>query len=192
MLMKYLLAAIAVMQLLTACHKKESMNREKRIDIPRWRPEAVNPPMKLKDSFTFCSMKFSIPRECDEEQETNCCDVDIDGYMHNFSCYNGTSLFWEYVNIEWAEDIFISLPPQIKKHAKSYKKEPITCYILGKKLPGLKETFEPRSGGELVYSILTYGTVNDQSFYCRLISQTDIKNNEDIPPGIRQVFRVKP
>lgn len=148
--------------------------------------------VKRTDSVTFCSRTFAIPRECtdyerSDELEANCCSANIGSNSGDFACYNGTTLFWDYtLTEERARDIFESIPPQTKRQMKSFKSKRITCYLLGKKVKGLKATYTMISGEE-GSSIFAYGTINSQPIYIELVSFTEFKSNEDIPKGIRQI-----
>lgn len=134
-------------------------------------------------------MKFPIPRDCEEESEVNCCSYDIEGRSHNYTCFSGTTLIWKYSTAEWAREAMESVLPQRLEQAKNPVTENMSCYLLGQKLPAVK-IVSILPDNEIFCQIHVNGTINGQSFYLQFYSDKDVKNNEDIPPGIRQIFKV--
>lgn len=144
----------------------------------------------IRDTITFCGVKFPIPRDCGGESAINCCGFTIEGNSHNYSCFSGTTLIWDYASAEWSRQKMENVLPQIMRQVRNPTRESITCYILGVKLPAVKIISQFRDSDEMICEIHVNGTINQQSFYLQFYSDIAIKTNEDIPPGIRQLFRV--
>ena len=80
--------------------------------------------------------------------------------------------------------------PQVQRQLRNTRTENISCYILNQKLPAVKIYGLLPYDDETGCMINVYGTINGQSFYLQVYTEEDILTNEDIPPGIRQLFRL--
>ena len=142
------------------------------------------------DSFTFCFIKYKVPRDCDSKNQSNCCSANLNPHLLQLGCYDGTALFWDYfVSEQIARDNFESLPVQWEKQMKKLDKIPITCYLINKEVKGYKVSYETHQGHKGHY-ILTYGVVNGQAVLLQLSSSKELKSNKNIQPVIRQIVRL--
>jgi len=101
------------------------------------------------------------------------------------------TLIRDYSSAQWAREKMENVLPQIQRQLRNSTTEHISCYILGQKLPAVKITGLLPKDDEMTYDIHINGTINGQSFYLQVYSDKDIKSNEDIPPGIRQIIKLE-
>jgi len=66
---------------------------------------------------------------------------------------------------------------------KKFKKEPVTCYLLGNQVKGYKISFKTDQG--TAHQLLAWGLANEQLVLVQLSLNKEPKTNEDIPafPG---------
>ncbi len=149
----------------------------------------LNKVIKSTDSFTFCSVKYKISRDCNKKNQSNCCSADLNPNNLQLGCYNGTSLFWTYYKAEWiARQNFESIPAQWMQQMKNLYSENITRLLVDQKVLANKITYQTKAGHK-AYCIITYGTVNGQSVLVQLVSSKEIKKNSDIQPVFQQIIK---
>ncbi|MET0392488.1 MAG: hypothetical protein ABW019_05075 [Chitinophagaceae bacterium] len=146
-------------------------------------------PVPVRDSFTFCGVKYKIPRNCKDESQVNCCSAMTS--PDQLSCYNGTGLFWHYMPTEESARFnFESLPSQWMKQAQKFSSETIDCYLASIPVKAYR-CVAGKSNGNKSHSISVYGTVNGQAVVAELFSQKELKSNSDIQPVFQQIIRLK-
>jgi hypothetical protein len=149
----------------------------------------LNKVIKSTDSFTFCSVKYKISRDCNKKDQSNCCSADLNPNNLQLGCYNGTSLFWSYCKAEWiARQNFESIPAQWMQQMKKLTSEPVNCLLVNQKVPANKISCETKEGHKH-YCIITYGTVNGQPVLVQLVSSKEIKKNKDIQAVFQQIIK---
>jgi len=151
------------------------------IEEPKYDTTSIE--IKSTNSFYFCSKLYKIPRDCDKEDQSNCCSfssqvlLDYKSFSTGlFSCYNGTSLSWNYFETEdQAKNSFDGYPPQIKKQMKEFKQEKIKLFICGQEA--------------IAYKLITYGTINGQHVFVHIHSQKDLKSSNEMQPVFQQILK---
>ena len=148
------------------------------------------------NSFYFCSKLYKIPRDCDKEDQSNCCSFSSQVFLSykslstgQFSCYNGTSLSWTNFETEdQAKNSFDGYPPQIKKQMKEFKQEKIKLFICGQEAIAYKlnyTTHEGYKGNEIGTNV----TINGQHVFVQLRSQKDLKSSKEMQPVFQQILK---
>jgi hypothetical protein len=149
----------------------------------------LNKVIKSIDSFTFCSVKYKISRDCNKINQSNCCSADLNPHNLQLGCYNGTSLFWTYFKAEWiARQNFESIPAQWMQQMKKLISEPVNCLLVNQKVLANKISCVTKEGHKH-YCIITYGTINGQPVLVQLVSSKEIKKNKDIQNVFQQIIK---
>ena len=164
------------------------------IEEPRYDTTSID--IKSTNSFYFCSKLYKIPRDCDKEDQSNCCSFSSQvflGYKSlstgQLGCYNGTSLSWTYFETEdQAKNSFDGYPPQIKKQMKEFKQEKIKLFICGQETVAYKLNCTTHEGHKL-NEIIAYVTINGQYVSVHLHSQKDLKSSTEIQPVFQQILK---
>lgn len=146
-------------------------------------------PIPVRDSFLFCGVRYKIPRDCKGKSQANCCSANTS--PDQLACYNGTSLFWHYMQDEKTAQLnFESFSDQWKKQMKSFQKKPVKCFLAGRPVEAYRISYTTRTGHKF-HCILTYGTVNGQSVVAELSSSKRLKSNKDIQGIFRQIIQLE-
>jgi hypothetical protein len=163
------------------------------IEEPRYDTTSIE--IRSTNSFSFCSKLYRIPRDCDNEDQSNCCSFSSQVFLDHklatgqLSCYNGTSLSWTYFESEdQAKTGFDGYPPQIKKQMKEFKQEKIKLFICGQETIAYKlnyTTFQGYKG----YEIIAHVTINGQHASVHLHSQKDLKSSKEMQPIFQQIIQ---
>ena len=164
------------------------------IEQPKYDTTSIE--IKSTNSFYFCSKLYKIPRDCDKEDQSNCCSFSSQvllGYKSfstgQFSCYNGTSLSWNYFETEaQAKNSFDGYPPQIKKQMKEFKQEKIKLFICGQETIACKLNSTTHQGHKFT-EIVAYVTINGQHASVHLHSQKDLKSSKEMQPVFQQIIQ---
>jgi hypothetical protein len=164
------------------------------IEEPKYDTTSIE--IKSTNSFYFCSKLYKIPRDCDKEDQSNCCSFSSQvllGYKSfstgQFSCYNGTSLSWNYFETEaQAKNSFDGYTPQIKKQMKEFKQEMIKLFICGQEAIAYKLNSTTHQGHKFT-EIVTYGTINEQHVFVHIHSQKDLKSSKEMQPVFQQILK---
>ena len=164
------------------------------IEEPRYDTTSID--IKSTNSFYFCSKLYKIPRDCDKEDQSNCCSFSSQvllGYKSFstglFSCYNGTSLSWNYFETEaQAKNSFNGYTPQIKKQMKEFKQEKIKLFICGQEAIAYKLNSTTHQGHKFT-EIVTYGTINGQHVFVHIHTQKDFKSSTEMQPVFQQILK---
>lgn len=146
-------------------------------------------PIPVRDSFTFCGVKYKIPRNCRGESQGDCCSAMTS--PDQLSCHNGTGLFWHYMPTEESAKLHVeSLPSQWTKQTQKFSAETIDCYLAGKPVKAYR-TISEKSNGDTFHCLAMYGSVNGQVVVAQLRSQKELKTNKDIQPVFQQIIKLK-
>ena len=164
------------------------------IEEPRYDTTSID--IKSTNSFYFCSKLYKIPRDCDREDQSNCCSFSSQVFLSykplssgQLGCYNGTSLDWNYFESEdQARSSFNGYPPQIKKQMKEFKQEKIKLFICGQEAIAYKLNSTTHQGHKFT-EIITYGTINGQHVFVHLHSQNDLKSSKEMQPVFQQILK---
>ncbi|MBL7744718.1 MAG: hypothetical protein JNN00_14700 [Chitinophagaceae bacterium] len=145
------------------------------------------------DSFSFCSIKFKVPRDCNKKSEANCCTAETSARGGNLGCYNGITLMWTYFQNEKSlRDYFeYRTSHSQKEQIKRFHKKPITCFLLGKQIEGFRIKFENFKGVKW-QSIIIEDKINDKYVSIELLIPSHRKLKEqNISTGIKQILKLK-
>ena len=164
------------------------------IEEPRYDTTSIE--IKSINSFYFCSKLYKIPRDCDKEDQSNCCSFSSQVLLSyksfstgQFSCSNGTSLSWNYFETEdQAKNSFDGYTPQIKKQMKEFKQEKIKLFICGQEAIAYKLNSTTHQGHKFT-EIITYGTINGQHVFVHIHSQKDLKSSNEMQPVFQQILK---
>lgn len=143
------------------------------------------------DSFVLVSRTYALARDCDRQDQSNCCSFSYSDNQGSLGCYNGTALSWDYLpNAAIAARNVEHLALQTSQQVKTFKKEPVTCYLLGKEFKGYALTCAKKED-QVWYNILVSGEVDGQALVVQFHSPYKITRNEQLQPLYRQVFSLK-
>ena len=164
------------------------------IEEPKYDTTSIE--IKSTNSFYFCSKLYKIPRDCDKEDQSNCCSFSSQvllGYKSFstglFSCYNGTSLSWNYFETEaQAKNSFDGYTPQIKKQMKEFKQEKIKLFICGQEAIAYKLNSTTHQGYKFT-EIVAYVTINGQHVFVHIHTQKDFKSSTEMQPVFQQILK---
>lgn len=146
------------------------------------------------DSFSFCSIKYGIPKDCETKTQINCCNYFPGSSMDSpgsdpqqLSCIGGT-LMWKYFADEKSrKEDFAKMIANFKKINHQIKA--IFCYLHGTKVEGIKMHIDPENGLKY-YIIITQGKVNGQNVLVELMTYTELQNNQIIHPTLQQILKL--
>ena len=164
------------------------------IEEPRYDTTSIE--IQSTNSFYFCSRLYKIPRDCDKEDQSNCCSFSSQVFLSykslstgQLSCYNGTGLSWTYFeNEDQAKSGFEGYPPQIKKQMKEFKQEKIKLFICDQQAIAYKLNYTTIQGYK-VYEIIAYINMNGQYVFVHLHSQKDLKSSKEMQPVFQQILK---
>lgn len=125
------------------------------------------------DSIRFCFMKFKIPADFKEASEFQ---VICDNY----------SITWIYLTPQTFQTTPDQIITQMAGQMKKFKKEPVTCYLLGNQVKGYKISYKTDQG--TAHQLLAYGMANEQLVLVQLSLDKEPKTNDDIPVFPRQMI----
>ena len=153
--------------------------------------------IRSSNYFYFCSKVYKILRDCDGQDQSNCCYYtahifkgELTPRSGQFGCYNGTSLFWNYFDSEEIAKFNLdNTASQRERQMKKFNKTEVTCFLGNQKVNGYRMNFETMEGIK-GYSINAYGIINGQSVLVELRSQKEINSDDDIKP-FAEIFRLK-
>lgn len=152
--------------------------------------------IKSTNSFYFCSKLYKIPRDCDKEDQSNCCSFSSQIYQNQkvmtsgqLGCYNGTSLSWtQFETAEIAKSSYDGYSPQIKNQMKKFKLTPIKFSICGQEVSAYKLNYTTSQGFK-GYEIISYGTINGQHIMLQLHSQKELNTSSDLQSIFQQIVQ---
>ena len=131
-------------------------------------------PAKI-DSVVFCLNKFKVPTGCVATSE------------YQLKCDN-YSMVWLYMTAQMLQTMPEQFVNQMEQQTKKFKKEPATCFLLGKEVKGYKISFKASKG--TTYQLIAYGIANGQPVLTQLSLGHQPETNEDIPDFPRQIIRL--
>ena len=164
------------------------------IEEPRYDTTSIE--IQSTNSFYFCSRLYKIPRDCDKEDQSNCCSFSSQVFLSykslstgQLSCYNGTGLSWTYFETEdQVKNSFDWYPPQIKKQMKEFKQEKIKLFICDQQAIAYKLNYTTIQGYK-VHEIIAYINMNGQYVFVHLHSQKDLKSSKEMQPVFQQIIQ---
>ena len=164
------------------------------IEEPRYDTTSIE--IESTNSFYFCSKLYKIPRDCDKEDQSNCCSFSSQvflGYKSlstgQLGCYNGTSLSWTYFETEdQAKSGFEGYSPQIKKQMKEFKQERIKLFICNQEAIAYKLNYTTIQGYK-THEIIAYINMNGQYVFVHVHSQKDLKSSTGMQPVFQQILK---
>jgi len=164
------------------------------IEEPKYDTTSIE--IQSTNSFYFCSKLYKIPRDCDKEDQSNCCSFSSQVLLSyksfstgQFSCSNGTSLSWNYFETEdQAKNSFDGYTPQIKKQMKEFKQEKIKLFICGQEAIAYKLNSTTQQGYKFT-EIVAYVTINGQHVFVHIHTQKDFKSSKEMQPIFQQILR---
>jgi addiction module HigA family antidote len=153
-------------------------------------PSVFLPEQEVRtDSFVFVGTTYALPRDCKRKNQSNCCS-----YRSNpdqVGCYEGTTLSYIYMpDLETAKMNLENVILQRENCFLSFEKKSITCFLLGKEVPGYQINYETKEGAR-GSDIITVGKVNNQTIFIELRSIKPKTKNKEIQPVFRQIIRLK-
>mgnify|MGYP001553283176 CR=1 FL=1 len=172
----------------------QQTNEKDSIEEPKYDTTSID--IRSTNSFYFCSKLYKIPRDCDKDDQSNCCS--FSAQMHSgektpiscqLGCYNGATLVWTYFATEdQARSDFEGYGPQIKKQMKSFKQTKISVFIDNQQATAYKLSYT--SIQDLTgYEILSYAVINGQNVVVRLFSLKELKSSKDLQPIFQQIVK---
>lgn len=127
------------------------------------------------DTVSFCFIKYKIPAGCKAASEYQ---VKCDDY----------SMSWIYLTPQTFQTMPDQIINQMAGQMKKFKKEPVTCYLLGNPVKGYKISFKTDQGTG--HELLAYGLANEQLVLLQLSLNKEPKTDEDIPAFPGQIIRL--
>jgi hypothetical protein len=127
------------------------------------------------DTISFCFIKYKIPAGCKAASEYQ---VKCDDY----------SMTWIYLTPQTFQTMPDQIINQMAGQMKKFKKEPVTCYLLGNQVKGYKISFKTDQGTG--HQLIAYGFANEQLVLVQLSLDQEPKTDENIPVFPRQMIRL--
>jgi|SRR5579863_2634121 len=127
------------------------------------------------DTVNFCFMKYKIPAGCKAPSEYQ---VKCDDY----------SISWIYLTPQTFQTMPGKVLNQMAVQMKKFKKEPVTCYLLGNEVKGYKISFKTDQGTS--HQLMAYGYANEQLVLVQLSLDHEPKTDDDIPAFAKQMIRL--
>jgi hypothetical protein len=164
-----------------------------RIEEPRYDTTSFD--ITSTNSFYFCSRLYRIPRDCDKQDQSNCCSFSSQVHLSEralvsggLSCYNGTSLFWTYFDsADLAKSSFEGYSPQIKKQMKKFKQTEIKILICDQEARAYKLNYTTYQGFK-GHEIIAYANINGQHVWVHLHSQKELESSSEMQPVFQQII----
>ena len=140
-----------------------------RIEEPKYDTTSIE--LRSTNSFYFCSRLYRIPRDCEKEDQSNCCSFSAQVHSGEISlvsgglaCYNGTSLFWTYFDsADQTRSSFEGYTPQIKKQMKKFQQSEIKLFICDQEARAYKLNYTTYQGFN-GHEIIAFVTINGHMF----------------------------
>ena len=127
------------------------------------------------DTVNFCFIKYKIPAGCKAISEYQ---VKCDDY----------SMTWIYLTPQTFQSMPDQIINQMAGQMKKFKKEPVTCYLLGNQVKGYKISFKSDQGTG--HQLMAWGLANEQLVLVQLSLDREPKTDDDIPAFPRQMIRL--
>ena len=127
------------------------------------------------DTISFCFIKYKIPVGCTASSEYQ---VKCDDY----------SMTWIYLTPQSFQTMPDQIIDQMAGQMKKFKKEPVTCYLLGNPVKGYKISFKTDQGTG--HQLMAYGVANEQLVLVQLTLDKEPRTDEDIPAFPGQMIRL--
>ncbi len=141
------------------------------------------------DSFTFCTMHFKVPRDCNKKFQGNCCS--FRDHPNSLNCNNGVSLSWLYEpNEALAKMNSENMANQIQEQMKKAKTDTIICFLADKETKAYRLKCKTKDGNKF-YEIFTYAVINGQAVVVYLMSDKKINKNKNLQPVMREILSFK-
>lgn len=164
------------------------------IEEPKYDTTSID--IQSTNSFYFCSKLYKIPRDCDKEDQSNCCSysgqifsnqkVPVTGQL---GCYNGTSLSWtQFETMDLAKSSCEGYPPQIKEQMKNFTSATIKLFICQQEAKAYKINYTTQQGYK-GYEIISYATINGQHIMLHLRSMKELNSSKDLQPIFQQIVQ---
>ena len=126
------------------------------------------------DTVTFCYIKYPVPAGCTADP-------------HSAVKCDGWKISWIYLSAEMLQSVPDQLVNQMAGQLQKFKKESISCYLLGSPAKGYRLSYQLQ--GVAVYQLIVYGIANEQPVIVQLSLNKSPRTNEDIPEFARQMIR---
>jgi hypothetical protein len=126
------------------------------------------------DTVTFCYIKYPVPAGCIGDPNSS---IQCDGWK----------MSWIYLSAEMLQSVPDQLINQMAGQLKKFKKEAISCYLLGSPAKGYRLSYQVEGGTS--HQLIAYGIANEQPVIVQLSLDKSPKTNEDIPEFARQMIR---
>lgn len=90
---------------------------------------------------------------------------------------------WIYLTPQTLETTPDQLLSQMSGLLKKFKKEPVSCYLLGNKAKGYRVSYKTDQG--TLHQLVVWGFANEQPVIIQLLLNKEPRTDEDIPafPG---------
>ena len=150
------------------------------------------------DYFIFCSNIYMIPRQCQGDDQSNCCVFSSEISKEEniitrgqFGCNDGTTLSWTYFSSNDATKSYVDnlLKHQVKP-VNNYTIEKVNMIFCGKNVTADKVSYKTESG-YYISRIITFGTINKQNVCLELSAVRELRTNLDIQQTIQEIIRFK-
>jgi len=127
------------------------------------------------DSVSFCFIKFKVPAGCQATSE------------YQIKCAN-YSMSWIYLTPQTYQTMPDQLISQMAGQFKKFRKETISCYLLGNPVKGYKISFKNDQG--TAHQLIAWGLANEQLVLVQLSLNKEPETDADIPAFAGQIIRL--
>ena len=127
------------------------------------------------DTISFCFIKYKIPAGCKTVSE------------YQLKCYD-YSMTWKYLTPQSIQTVPDQIINEMAGQTKKFKKEAVTCYLLGNPVKGYKISFKTDQG--MSHQLMAYGIANEQLVLVQLTLDREPKTDGDIPAFPGQIIRL--
>jgi len=127
------------------------------------------------DTVSFCFIKYQVPAGC---QATSEYQIKCDDY----------SMSWIYLTPQTFQTMPDQVINQLAGQYKKFRKENITCYLIGSPVKGYRISFKTDQG--TAHQLIAWGVANEQLVLVQLSLNKEPKTDADIPPFPGQIIRL--
>ncbi len=140
---------------------------------------------KQSNRFNFASKEFKIPANCQLETSV------VEEQQPKVRCENYSISWFPQKNA--TDKMLESALDEASKNfaeAKNFQKTPITVYLLGEEVNGFKISFENENSNQTRYSIIAAGRVNGQPLFLQLVTDREVKTDDDLSDFAKQIIKL--
>lgn len=174
--------------------KSQSSSGSASIPLPVY--DTLSIEIESTNSFYFGKKLYSIPRQCEDTIQTNCCSYNAQitkwsahHVSAQISCYDGTSLRWTVFDTEQkGKDYYESYQNQIRKQMKSFNHSDVRLQVHNKDVTAKRLNYTTYDGHP-VYDLIFYGTINGDVLVGHVIFLNNVMSSKELTAFFQQLIQ---